>query len=106
MFFVLLQEAIHLFNLGVIFFTIGLISLCAVVIYSFSYRRSQGSVRLKNQGLMNIAMGILFFSVAGLEYTTLTFQSSWAYILLGLIALLGFICIYYGYKRVKLSQAK
>lgn len=95
-----------MFNLGVIFFTIGLISLCAVVIYSFSYRRSQGRIRLQNQGLMNVAMGILFLSLTGLEYTTLTFQSSLAYILLGLIALLGIVCIYYGYKRVKLSRTK
>lgn len=95
-----------MFNLGVIFLTLCIISLCAVAVYSFSYRRSQGNIRLKNQGLMNVSMGVLFLSLAGLEYTTLNFQSFFAYILLGLIALLGIVCIYYGFKRVKLSQSK
>ncbi|TCP69068.1 YtpI family protein [Baia soyae] len=92
--------------MNVLIFTLGMISFCAVVVFSFAYRRSQGNTRMKNQGFMNISMGTLFLSLAGLEYATLTFKSPLGYILLALIALIGLVCFYYGYKRVQLSRQK
>lgn len=93
-------------NLGVIsLLSLFIISLCAVIFYWFSYRRTKGAVRAKNQGLMNIAMGILYLSIASIELLTLTFTSAFAYVLLGIISFLGVISIYYGWKRVHLSKS-
>lgn len=75
----------------------GIISLFGTLFYSIQSRRSQGMEQAIFRSWMNLCMGILFVSIAG-HLATFGLPTV-GYVLVGLIAVLGLINLYYGWKN-------
>lgn len=78
---------------------IGVLSLFGTLFYSIQSHRSKGLRQAIYRAWMNLFMGTLFVAIAG---HLATFQvPTLGYVLIGIIAFLGLINLYYGWKNRK-----